>query len=58
MNKIIITVKGGVIQNIQNVPEKLAVIVQDFDTDGMDPDKLSTTKSGDEYLEYVWEFDR
>lgn len=41
---IIITVEGGLIQNIDNIPKDIEVIVVDFDTDGTSPEEDERVK--------------
>jgi hypothetical protein len=44
MNHIIITLDGGLIQDIEGIPPNYKVIVIDCDTDGADEDELTTFK--------------
>lgn len=53
MKTIIISVEGGVIQNIGNIPDGVAVEVRDYDIDGVDPDRLSITPDGEAVVS-VW----
>lgn len=51
---IIITLEGGVIQDIENIPPGQHVIVQDYDTDGVDPQELKSDKNGDLNIVNRW----
>jgi hypothetical protein len=51
---IIITVEGGVIQSIDDIPPGQKIVVMDFDTEGTPVDELKTTEGGDEYIESVY----
>ncbi len=48
---IIITVEGGVIQDVQGIPPGVRVIVRDYDIEGMDD------VGEEEYVESVYEAD-
>jgi hypothetical protein len=53
---VIVTVEGGRILSIDNIPRDIVIEVRDFDVD--DPTAPSVRKSGesgDPYLESVWE---
>jgi hypothetical protein len=55
-----ITVEGGVIQDISNIPDDISIEVHDYDCDTEpDPDdEYNSTKedqNGDFYWESVWE---
>jgi len=39
MNKIIITLKDGLVQSVQN-PDNIELEIRDYDVDFSDPDKL------------------
>jgi len=54
MNKIIITVDGGIIENIENVPEGVVVEVRDFDTEGIDDDSKISVIDGKEAVVTLW----
>ena len=54
METITITVEGGVIQMIDNIPEGVRVVVQDFDTEGTPPDELTKLESGDFCIQSAW----
>ncbi len=53
---IIITVEGGVIQNIlkPNCAKHIPVLVQDYDTDGCDGPNLKTQPDGTQCFETTW----
>jgi hypothetical protein len=50
-----ITMEGGVIQAVENVPEGVRVVVMDFDVDGYDVSELKTNDRGEQYLEVVFD---
>jgi hypothetical protein len=50
-----ITMEGGVIQAVDNIPEGVRVVVMDFDVDGYDASDLKTSDQGDHYLEIVYD---
>jgi hypothetical protein len=53
---ILITVEGGVIQSIDNIPPDITVVVRDFDADDPGhPQVRRSPESGDPYQEEVWE---
>ena len=54
MKQIIITVEGGVIQDIQHIPRGTQVKVLDFDTDGAEEDDLTIVNAKGEkaYVSY------
>ena len=56
--KIIITVEGGIVQNVSGIPRGAAIEVHDHDTDGATPeedDRLRRDKNGDVYHLSSWE---
>ena len=53
MKIVRVTVEAGVIQDI-SCPKGIRVIVQDYDTDGIEED-LKQDENGDDYIETVWE---
>lgn len=53
MTEVIITIKGGIIQDI-NLPDNVTVIVMDFDVEGVEEDVLSHNKEGEAYIESTW----
>ena len=54
MNKIIIIVEGGLIQDISNIPHDIEIEVRDYDTDGADEENTKKDSDGDEYLIGIW----
>ena len=50
-----ITMEGGVIQAVENVPDGVRVVVMDFDVEGHDAEDLKTNKRGDHYREVVYD---
>jgi hypothetical protein len=56
--KIIITIEGGIVQNVNGIPRGTIIEVHDYDTDGGIPeedDRLRRDKSGDVYHLSSWE---
>lgn len=54
MKKINITVEGGVIQDISDIPKGVNVVVRDYDCEGCDEELLKTDQDGNYYIESVW----
>ena len=56
-HKILITVEGGVIQDISNIPENTEVEVYDYDCDEYpnDNNNVEVDEDGDEYWKSVWD---
>jgi hypothetical protein len=54
MNTIKITVEGGVIQDITDIPEGVKIIVADFDTEGVPENECQRSADGDLYTASVW----
>lgn len=54
MHEIIITVEGGVIQSIDNIPPGVTIKVQDFDTEGSTEDEITESENGETYVESVY----
>ncbi len=54
--EIVITVEGGVIQDIQ-IPKNCnaRVKVMDFDVEGCEDAEVSKNSKGEEYVESIWE---
>lgn len=48
-----VTLEGGVIQHIEH-PEDMRVVVRDYDTDGIEPERLSQDEEGTNCIETVW----
>jgi len=56
--KIIITVEGGIVQNVIGIPKGATIEVRDYDTDGADieeDDRLRRDPSGGIYYLSSWE---
>lgn len=53
IKEIVITVEGGVIQEIDN-PTNHKIIVRDYDIEGSDEDALQEDDNGNEYIESEW----
>ena len=55
MTKIVrITMEGGVIQDIE-VPKGMRVVVRDYDTEGVETERLQRDEDGNEFIEAIWE---
>ena len=54
-HEIRITMEGGVIQAVDNVPEGVRVVVMDFDVEGYDESELKTNDRGERYHEIVYD---
>lgn len=52
MNRVIISVEGGVIQEV-DCPSGVQVVVRDYDVDGTEPN-LAEDDTGDEFVETIW----
>lgn len=52
-HKIIITVDGGLIQDIENIPPGIQVEIHDFDTEGADDSEI-TMINNDEAVTSIW----
>jgi len=50
---IVITVEGGVIQSIENIPSGVRVVVRDYDVDGSERAVLED-EDGESFAETVW----
>ncbi len=50
-----ITMEGGVIQAVDNVPEGVRGVVMDFDVDGYDASELKTNQQGENCLERLFQ---
>ena len=50
-----ITMEGGVIQAVENVPAGVRVVVMDFDVGGYDVSELKTNERDEHYLEVVFD---
>lgn len=51
---ITITVEGGLIQWIADIPDDVRIVVKDYDVEGADPSDLSRDENGDECLVSEW----
>jgi hypothetical protein len=52
---ILVTVQGGVIQNIDDIPTDVRVVVRDYDVDGIDESKLEEDQDGHRFVESTWD---
>ncbi len=52
--KIRITMEGGVIHDIEYIPEGVVVEIWDFDVDGIDEVDISTNSAGEQYYKSVY----
>ena len=50
-----ITMEGGVIQAVDNVPAGVRVVVMDFDVEDHDVSELKTNERNERYLEVVFD---
>ena len=50
-----ITMEGGVIQAVENVPEGVRVVVMDFDVEDHDVSELKTNERNERYVEVVFD---
>lgn len=55
MKTITITVEGGVIQDIEGIPNDVLIEVWDFDTDGVEDSRVTTNDIGEAYVLSVYE---
>lgn len=53
MGEILVTVEGGVVQQVDNIPKGITVKVMDFDTDGVE--KVLRNEKGEAYVLSTWE---
>lgn len=51
--KIVITMEGGLIQNIEK-GEFVEVVVMDYDTEGLEPEELDEDAEGNAYYRTEW----
>lgn len=54
-NTIVITIEGGLVQDVSNIPPGMKVVVRDYDCEGADDDELSKDERGDDCYVTVWE---
>lgn len=58
--QIIVTMEGGIIQDIEGIPHDVQVVVKDFDVEGLAEGEqpggnwVKATESGELYFESVW----
>jgi len=57
-NAIVVTVEGGVIQSVDNIPPGQEVVVMDFDTEGVPDEETRENDLGQRYVESVWQSDQ
>ncbi|GMU20581.1 MAG: hypothetical protein AMXMBFR13_06780 [Phycisphaerae bacterium] len=53
-HEILVTVEGGLIQAIDNIPPDVVVKVMDFDTEGVDEQYLSEKDRGEKCVISTW----
>ena len=53
MKTINITVEGGVIQDITDIPDDVQVVVRDYDVDGNE-ENLLEDEDGYNFIESIW----
>lgn len=51
---VIITVEGGVIQSINNIPPGIVIQVRDFDTEGCHGTAMRYNDTGEAYIVSEW----
>ena len=54
MKTITITLKGGLIQDIEGIPKGVGVVVMDFDVEGVTLERIQTLEDGTEYIRSAW----
>ncbi len=52
--RIRVIVVGGVVQDVENIPPGIEVVVADYDTDGIDLN-LRADENGDRFVEAIYE---
>ncbi len=52
---IVITMDGGLIQEIEGIPQDVVIVVRDYDVEGVDEDDLTKDENGNECFESIWE---
>lgn len=52
-HEIQIDLEGGVIHDVSNIPKGIHVKIRDFDTDGVDAERI-TENGRDPYIESIW----
>ena len=54
MERIVIVMEGGVIQDIVNIPPGVEIEVRDFDIEGTIEEELEETPDGEQYVQSLW----
>lgn len=52
---ITIILGGGLIQEIEGIPDDVRIVVRDYDVEGADEQELSADENGNECFESIWE---
>ncbi len=52
---ITITMEGGVIHAVEGIPNGVTMRILDFDIEGVEPERISTTASGDKACVSEWQ---
>ena len=55
MKTITITLKGGLIQDIEGIPKGVEVVVMDFDVEGVTLERIQTLEDGMKYIHSAWD---
>lgn len=55
MKPIRVYVRGGVVQDIENIPKGITIEVIDYDTDGADEGRTTKLENGDECFLAIYE---
>jgi hypothetical protein len=53
-HEIVISMEGGLIQDIDGSPHDVIIRARDYDVEGADESELSRDADGDPYYETVW----
>ena len=51
---ITVIVEGGMVQEVRDVPPGIEVVIQDYDTEGVDEEELLDDEDGEDYFEAAW----
>lgn len=54
-NTIYIKVIGGLISDIDNIPEGITIKILDYDIQGAEEDRLTKDEEGEDCVESIWE---
>ena len=54
MERIVIVMEGGVIQDIVNIPPGVEIEVRDFDIEATIAEELEETPDGEQYVQSLW----